>query len=1036
MKRMKSSLKAPLIAVLTFCLLGAVSLPTEAGIADRSAEEYIEKALEYQVKNELNAGVIELKNAIKLQPNNTFARVLLGEIYLELGDVPSATKEFERARKLGAPTVDWISPLAQSWLRLGRFEEVLDLVRIDENFPDSIRAALYTVRGNAHRGLSQLSRAQLSFEMALDEDPGHADAFIGMARIAMRMGDYQKAEDWLAKAKTAAKPEDTGVYGLEGDIAIETGDRVRAEAAYRALADAPRSHALFQLPLANTLIQNRKFDEAIARLDDVLSTIPNNSRALQLRATAAYETDDFDLAFDLSNQLLDAIPDHLPAQLVAAASAYSLEQFDVAHRYLTEILSVRPGHIPARRLFGATLLRMGRSGEAMSALQPLVDGNDVQVLAIIGAAAIRSHDLEAGRDYLERYNELRPNDPRILAQLGMLRLGLGDLEEGMSALEEAVSINPNLNPAKLALFTVNVREGKIKEALAVARQVQQDKPEEAVGFAMEGIAKFADGDLEAARNAYEVALSIEPGDPATSANLARIAFRQGNVDEARNHLLTALEKNPEHMGTLMSLARLEAEVHNLDGALERLESAAAQQPEAVAPRIVLARIHLARGQPLQALNVTQDLSLDNSNNPALLEVVGEAQLRADQHNSAVTTFRNLVQLRPDSARAHHMLAAAYSALGDKLAFEDELRQVLEIDRSYVSAAQDLSRLKYSQENDDEAIALATDALRHAEDDPILLEVLGRALLRQARLEEALVPLAKLSDGNPDYAEAHYLYGQVLGQAGRIEEAVERLSSAIALNPEHHNARLILARFYVATKKFDLASGEIRTLKGALPENADVLDLEAVVLMNQRDFEGAATKLRRVYLLEPREDRAVRLSQALWMEGDQAQAMDTLVAWLEQNPDGESSRENLATFYLTLGKISEAGAEFGRLFSRHAGTPTARNNYAWVLWKQGSIEAARDQAERALAGAPNDPRVQDTLGIILLTAGDVSGAVEVLRLAANGAPKHPAIAFHLAQALAQSGAQAEAVEILNRLLAEQADFEERREAQTLHSTLTN
>jgi Tfp pilus assembly protein PilF len=64
-----------------------------------TAEAHIKNAKDYLNTNNLNASVIELKNAIRVDNKNAEARFLLGQTYLNLGDGLAATKEFERAKK-------------------------------------------------------------------------------------------------------------------------------------------------------------------------------------------------------------------------------------------------------------------------------------------------------------------------------------------------------------------------------------------------------------------------------------------------------------------------------------------------------------------------------------------------------------------------------------------------------------------------------------------------------------------------------------------------------------------------------------------------------------------------------------------------------------------------------------------------------------------------------------------------------------------------------------------------------------------------
>ena len=66
--------------------------------AKESAESYIAQAREYRDAGDPRSGIIQLKNAIRDYPENAEARALLGRIYLEIGNSPSASKELQRAR--------------------------------------------------------------------------------------------------------------------------------------------------------------------------------------------------------------------------------------------------------------------------------------------------------------------------------------------------------------------------------------------------------------------------------------------------------------------------------------------------------------------------------------------------------------------------------------------------------------------------------------------------------------------------------------------------------------------------------------------------------------------------------------------------------------------------------------------------------------------------------------------------------------------------------------------------------------------------
>jgi len=86
-------------------------------------QERVERAKDFQSKGELEAAAIELKNALQKNPNNAQARLMLGEVYVELGLGKDAEKELGKARELGVgeETIRVVvtrAAMAITWLKL------------------------------------------------------------------------------------------------------------------------------------------------------------------------------------------------------------------------------------------------------------------------------------------------------------------------------------------------------------------------------------------------------------------------------------------------------------------------------------------------------------------------------------------------------------------------------------------------------------------------------------------------------------------------------------------------------------------------------------------------------------------------------------------------------------------------------------------------------------------------------------------------------------------------------------------------------
>jgi uncharacterized small protein (DUF1192 family) len=99
-----------------------------------------------------------------------------------------------------------------------------------------------------------------------------------------------------------------------------------------------------------------------------------------------------------------------------------------------------------------------------------------------------------------------------------------------------------------------------------------------------------------------------------------------------------------------------------------------------------------------------------------------------------------------------------------------------------------ARLLWSRDQRPAAIASLRRALswrpRHAEAH----RTLGEYLLRENRVEDALVPARAAVEHRPDSVEYWHFLGMVLRRSGAIAEAIEAQERALALDPDHEAAK--------------------------------------------------------------------------------------------------------------------------------------------------------------------------------------------------------------------------------------------------------
>ena len=111
-------------ALLVFAVLVATAAPSPARASVEESQRLLDDARGRLEQNEINAAIIQLRNALLEDENNVDARRLLGELYLRTGEIEAAAVELRRVLD-AAPDPATAVLAAQAELALGRPAEGL-----------------------------------------------------------------------------------------------------------------------------------------------------------------------------------------------------------------------------------------------------------------------------------------------------------------------------------------------------------------------------------------------------------------------------------------------------------------------------------------------------------------------------------------------------------------------------------------------------------------------------------------------------------------------------------------------------------------------------------------------------------------------------------------------------------------------------------------------------------------------------------------------------------------------------------------------
>jgi Flp pilus assembly protein TadD len=241
------------------------------------------------------------------------------------------------------------------------------------------------------------------------------------------------------------------------------------------------------------------------------------------------------------------------------------------------------------------------------------------------------------------------------------------------------------------------------------------------------------------------------------------------------------------------------------------------------------------------------------------------------------------------------------------------------------------------------------------DNVELLNSLGFALFQQGKSDEAVVALEKALDVDPRHWKAHNNMALASIDIGEFELAEAHYRESLAIEPQpaiYNDLGYVLERqgmleeatdAYRQSLELDPASASARYNLGA-------------ALARSGDFAEAERQLRLAVETNPNAQTHAGLGFVLWQQDRDDEAIASLQAAIEADPNNAMAHDALGTIYVEQGRLEEAVSTYRRLARSQAG-PAVHQKLARILTDLGRTDEARKELETARAlsqGAGQSP----------------------------------------------------------------------------------
>jgi putative PEP-CTERM system TPR-repeat lipoprotein len=607
---------------------------------------------------------------LKAGPNNVRALQLMGSIELQRGAYVLAEQHLARAIQLAPDMAGARRLLAQVYLQQREGDKAYLTIAPLAEQPGASGDVL-SVAAQAQLMRGEKAKAEALFERAVKANPDDTRSRTALALTEIDKGNAEQGIDEL-EAIAAQDP------GIGSDIALVVAH-----------------------------LRRREFDAALKAIDSIEKKQPGKPLASTLRARVGLVRGDRNAARTHFEKALAADATYFPAVAGLVALDLEAKQPDAAQRRVQTLLKAQPTHLQGLLAMAQLKTRAAAPKEEVLALIndaiKAHPGSPLPRLALIDHQA-RNQDLKSALATAQQASATMPESVPLLDALGRVQLAAGEHNQALAtfnrmaalapkspdpalraadahlamrnndaalqSLRRALSIQPDSLVAQRGIIALELAAKRPKEALAVAREVQKQRANDAIGHALEGDIEALQRNWTAAAAAYRVGLKKRDGDR-LAPKLHAVLLSGGSRAVADQWAGEWLKSRPNDIRFIAYLGDTALAQKDWARAEGHFRAVLRIQPDNVAALNNAAWSLLQQDKP-GALELARKANELAPNQPALMDTLALALAKDKRLDQAVALQKQAVGLQPQNHGLRLSLAKLLLQSGDKAGAKTEL----------------------------------------------------------------------------------------------------------------------------------------------------------------------------------------------------------------------------------------------------------------------------------------------------------------------------------------------------------------------------
>ena len=527
------------------------------------------------------------------------------------------------------------------------------------------RAVVSYLKGVLRESQNDFQNAYQYYLYASSQDPDNAYLTLKLARMALELGDLERAKQYAAKVRPMPEyADEAGMILAEASYKLgSTDEALNLLNELRAKPSMPRV-AILKL-IAKIYLDRKDLPHARAALEEA-STLPGvDVTVLYELGILSAEAGKTDRAVELLQQALEMDPGFPEAELALAELYAHTGRREEAKQAYRETLGLDPENRTALKeltdmlyadgefadgiavledlhrdgklddggeiVYGRFLYKAGKTGEALAVFNALMkkSGEKPALLRVVSEMEVEQGDLKTALGHLKRLVEVEPNN--FSNYVGLLLISNG-LAPSPSSAGEAVTISDK------------ERELLIDEAAAHVDRASGDD-----NYVMGSVLRKA-GRPDRAEQFLLRAEQIDPEKPSTLLELATVYNGMGKYDEALKRVVVLHREKPDDPTVANFYGYLLAEKgDSLERAAELITEALEKEPENGYFLDSLGWVKFKMGRYDEALKILLEAASKIKDDAVIWEHIGDTYSKLQNSRQAIAAYGKSLSVDPKNA---------------------------------------------------------------------------------------------------------------------------------------------------------------------------------------------------------------------------------------------------------------------------------------------------------------------------------------------------------------------------------------------------